>query len=58
MASSSYPAWYSLPEQDPYTGEYIDVFAALVAAALTQDPAALLNHLEVALVQQFGSSTT
>jgi len=44
MASPSYPAWYSLPEQDPYGGEYTDVFAALAAAAPVQDPAALLNH--------------
>ena len=44
MASPSFPAWYSLPEQDPYAGEYTDVFAALATAAPVQDPVALLNH--------------
>jgi len=44
MASPSYPAWYSLPEQDLYAGEYTDVFTTLAAAAPVQDMAALLNH--------------
>ena len=38
MASPSYPAWYGLPEQDPYGGEYTAVCTALAALQPTMTP--------------------
>ena len=45
MASPSYPAWYALPEQDPYHGVYGDVCTAMEAARLAALlPGALMTH--------------
>ena len=44
MASPSYPAWYGLPEQDPYGGRYTEVCAALSAINPTMTSGALWNH--------------
>ena len=33
MASPSYLAWYGLPEQDPYGGEYAEVYTVLSPAS-------------------------
>ena len=46
MASPSYLAWYGLPEQDPYGGEYAEVYTVLspATAPATMPPADLWTY--------------